>query len=82
MSSFICSGPNSRRCLPARSSGRSNGVPFSSLFVYVPSILGSPHEVRGSFGAVAAVCAGAFVLAAARAVKARAARVRVSMTLS
>src|SRR5262245_39280075 len=61
MSSLICSGPNSRRCLPSSSAGRSNGVPNSSLFVYVPSMRGSPHDVRGSFGAL---CAVAWVAAA------------------
>src|SRR5687768_16347889 len=57
MSSAICWGPNSWRCLSSSSAGRSNGVPNSSLFVYVPSIRGSPHEVRGTFGALELVCA-------------------------
>ena len=33
---------------PANSSGRSNGIPLSSLLLYAPAMSGSPHGVRGA----------------------------------
>jgi hypothetical protein len=61
--------------LPANSSGRSNGMPLSSLLVKIPCKSGSPHAVRGGTNAGEAgplVLAAADVCAVTRSASARA----------
>src|SRR5215472_3594865 len=56
ISSFSSSSSTSALLLPANRLGRSNGMPLSSLLVYVPCRSGSPQEVF----------AGTYVLTACR----------------